>query len=124
MRESTLSTMRSQRAPSKEKGGSAAAPMRAKSSSRMAARARCSRVFQLIEMGVSADVGILEDVLGLRIVAQERAPESKEPLVVAAHHRLEERFVALADAVDQLAVGQRAAVVDPSRCLHARASAS
>src|SRR5437868_2269511 len=45
-------------------------------------------VLQLVEMSVSANVGVLQHVLCLGIVAQQRAPEPEEPLVVPAHHRL------------------------------------
>jgi hypothetical protein len=51
-------------------------------------------------------VGLLHDVLDLRLVAEHAAHRPVEPGVVAPHQHLEERGVPGADAGDDLLVGR------------------
>jgi hypothetical protein len=64
------------------------------------------RLLELREVRIGANVGVLQDVLGLALVAQERAQDAKKALVVAAHDQLEEGRLAAQDAPDQLGVFQ------------------
>ena len=61
---------------------------------------------ELVEVLVGADVGVLHDVLGLGVVAEDGAGHAVQTLVVAAHEDLIERGVSGFDAVDDLVVGE------------------
>ena len=62
------------------------------------------RLLELSKVRVSAHVRILEHVLGLALVAQQRAQHAKEALVVPPHDQLEEGCLAAPDAPHQLGV--------------------
>ena len=47
-----------------------------------------------VQMREGADVGLLHDVLGLAVVAQDAAGEAVEPAVVRLHDRADRRLVA------------------------------
>jgi hypothetical protein len=61
---------------------------------------------ELYEVRVGADVGVLDHVGGLVVVACDGARGAEEALVVAAHDDLEECGVATADAGHDLVVGE------------------
>ena len=52
-------------------------------------------------MGEGAHVGLLHDVLGLGVVADDAAGDAEEAPVVALHQRPHRAFVAAAGQVDQ-----------------------
>src|SRR5262249_50332270 len=77
------------------------------------------RLLQLIEVLVGAHVGVLQDVLRLRLVAHERPKHAEEPLVVAPHHELEKPRLARSDAPHQLGVLEGTHQVgDVLACVH------
>jgi hypothetical protein len=61
---------------------------------------------ELVEVLVGADVGVLHDVLGLGVVAEDGAGHAVEALVVAAHEDLIESGVSSFDAIDDLVVSE------------------
>jgi len=65
---------------------------------------------ELAQVDVGIDVGLLHHVLGLAIVARDRARRAIEPLVVAAHEQLEHRGVAVEDRLDDILVALPAAL--------------
>ncbi len=58
-----------------------------------------------VQMGESPDVGLLDDVLGLAVVAQNAAGDPVKPAVVRLHDRTNGCLVARAGAPDQFGVG-------------------
>jgi hypothetical protein len=59
------------------------------------------------EIRKSPNVGFLNDVLGLAIVAQNASGYPVKPAVVRLHDRTDGRFIACAGAPDQFGVGGR-----------------
>jgi hypothetical protein len=55
-------------------------------------------------VGVSADVGVLQDVLRLALVADDAPCDPIQPSVVAPHQDLEELVLAPADPIDDVLV--------------------
>ena len=55
-------------------------------------------------MGEGADIGVLHDVLGLAVVAQDAARQPIEPAVVGLHDRAHGSLVARERAADQFGV--------------------
>ena len=55
---------------------------------------------EAVEMLVGADVGLLHDVLGVGVIAEDRADGAVDALVVPPHQQLETRRLAGADAAD------------------------
>ena len=60
-----------------------------------------------VEMGECPDIGFLDDVLGLAVVAQDAAGEPVEPAIVRLHDRADRRLIAAAGAADQFGVAGR-----------------
>ena len=61
-------------------------------------------VRELLEVQIGVDVGLLDDVLGLALVVEDRSGDAVEALVVAPHQHLEARGVPLADCAHELLV--------------------
>ena len=55
-------------------------------------------------MGEGPDVGLLDDVLGLAVVAQDSAGKPVEPAIVRLHDGANGRLVAAAGAPDQFGI--------------------
>src|SRR5215510_2458955 len=63
---------------------------------------------ELAKMRIRIDVCLLHDILGLVIVADDRAGRAIHALVVPPHQDLEERGLALEDTRDDLFIGNGA----------------
>ena len=62
---------------------------------------------ELGQMPVRRDVGVLQRVLRIGVVLQDRPRDAEQRAVVAPHHRLEGRLVMVGNATNQLGVARR-----------------
>src|SRR2546430_13942391 len=55
-------------------------------------------------MGERPDIGFLDDVLSLAVIAQDAAGETKEPAIIRLHDGTRRRLVTGEDAADQFGI--------------------